>query len=67
MARAKYKIKTNNGSGMYITLPTEIAFSLGIKDLRGNILISFVRYELGQDDTGTYAIIRPAYDDNGSV
>jgi hypothetical protein len=33
MAGAKYRIKHNNGSVMYVTLPSELACSLGIKAL----------------------------------
>lgn len=62
MVRAKYRIKDNNGSGMYVTLPSELAYSLGIKDLEGNLKVDCVRYELGYDDKGPYGIIRPAVD-----
>lgn len=62
MARAKYRIKYNNGSGMYVTLPSELACSLGIKDLEGNLKVRCVRFELGHDDKGPYGIIRPAAD-----
>ena len=60
MAKAKYLIKDNNGSGLYVTLPSELATVLGIKDLEGNLVIKCVRFEIGYDDVGPYGIIRPA-------
>jgi hypothetical protein len=62
MAKAKYALKSNNGSGIYVTIPSELAFALGLRDLKGKILIDCVRFELGYDDSGSYGIIRPAID-----
>ncbi|QLC51101.1 hypothetical protein HWN40_13175 [Methanolobus zinderi] len=62
MAKAKYRLKDNNGSGIYVTIPSELAFALGLRDLNGNIITGCVRFELGYDDTGPYGIIRPAID-----
>lgn len=62
MVKAKYRIKDNNGSGLLVTIPSELAFALGLRDLEGNLTIDCVRFELGYDDTGSYGIIRPAID-----
>lgn len=62
MAKAKYRLKDNNGSSFMVTVPSELAFALGLRDLAGNLLIGCVRFELGYDDKGPYGIIRPAVD-----
>jgi hypothetical protein len=62
MAKAKYRLKDNNGSGLMVTIPSELAYALGLKSLEGNIEISCVRFELGYDDAGPYGIVRPAID-----
>ncbi len=63
MSRAKYRVKDNNGSGIYVTLPSELAHALGIKDFKGGIKLRCVRFELGFDDSGPYGIIRAVDDD----
>jgi hypothetical protein len=62
MPRALYRLKQNNGSSHYITIPTELLVALGMMDMQGNIQKNCIRYDLGQDDEGTFGIIRPAYD-----
>ncbi|WP_342304410.1 hypothetical protein [Methanolobus sp. ZRKC5] len=62
MAKAKYRLRDNNGSGLWVTIPSELAFALGLRDLEGNLKVDCVRFELGYDDSGSYGIVRPVID-----
>lgn len=57
MARQFYSVR-RYGRGLSIGLPAEVAVSLGIQDMQGNLLCPLVTVDLSPDRSK--AIIKPA-------